>query len=172
MAADRSRAPATVAWVPWISGALHRTALWAVDPLCPSRLVAGGWAWRRDSVRGRFRRRKLCGDKASGAPCGGAAAAARAPCAIGGAASADHTHRESGRQRASACCICAGTTAPGPSRYLAATHRQRRHLHSTLRVSTRAAKVCWGAGAHCGWVEGRERDARESSVEGLACSKK
>ena len=77
-------APATVAWVPWISGALHRTALWAVDPLCPSRLVAGGWAWRRDSVRGRFRRRKLCGDKASGAPCGGAAAAARAPCAIGG----------------------------------------------------------------------------------------
>ena len=97
----------------------------------------------------------------------------RALCApLVGAASADHTHRESGRQRASACCICAGTTAPGPSRYLAATHRQRRHLHSTLRVSTRAAKVCWGAGAHCGWVEGRERDARESSVEGLACSKK
>ena len=159
----------TVAWVPWISGALHRTALWAVDPLCPSRLVAGGWAWRRDSVRGRFRRRKLCGDKASGAPCGGAAAAARAPCAIGGrAASADHTHRESGRQRASACCICAGTTAPGPSRYLAATHRQRRHLHSTLRGS-HALLGSWRALL---LGRGRERDARESSVEGLACSKK
>ena len=96
--------------------------------------------------------------------------ALRAP--LVGAASADHTHRQSGRQRASACCICASTTAPGPSRYLAATHRQRRHLRSHSEwVRPHAQRRCVGelVRAHCGWVEGREREARESSVERLAC---
>ena len=154
------------------SAAPYIAPLWALELLCPCRLVAGGWAWRRDPARRRFAD-VSCGERSVRAVAQLPPRALRAP--LVGAASADHTHRQSGRQRASACCICASTTAPGPSRYLAATHRQRRHLHShSAWVRPHAQRRCVGelVRAHCGWVEGRERQARESSVDGLECSKK
>ena len=47
------------------SAAPYIAPLWALELLCPCRLVAGVWAWRRDPARRRFCRRKLWRRKAS-----------------------------------------------------------------------------------------------------------
>ena len=47
------------------SAAPYIAPLWALELLCPCRLVAGGWAWRGDPARRRFCRRKLWRRKAS-----------------------------------------------------------------------------------------------------------
>ena len=133
------------------SAAPYIAPLWALELLCPCRLVAGGWAWRRDPARRRFCRRKLW--RAVG-PCGGAAAAARAPCAIGGSCIC-RSHASAIRAATRICLL-----------HLRQHHRARAQQISggdspatqasaqplCVGPSTRAAKVCWGAGARALWL--------------------
>lgn len=166
------RPRATVAWVPWISGALHRTAVWALELLCPCRLVAGGWACRGDPARRRFCRRKLCRRSVKRRSVRWRSCRAlRAP--LVGAASADHTHRQSGRQRA---CLHlrqhhrarAQQVSGGDS---PATQASAQHS-AWVRPSTHTAKVCWGAGARTLWLgRGKRKRSKRKLCGGLGVLK-